>query len=136
MDKNIEKDLYEFGTKLYNLRMEKGYSLRDLEDISDKVYHQRVAKGSWSKYEKGMIEPGLTKLRMISDIYGVTLDYLVGLTDDRNGHATESKTEKNLDSGQVALLKAFDNSSEIQQKVVRNVLNIRKKIPNKKETGD
>lgn len=75
------KELIEFGTKLYNLRSAMNFSYSDLEKITETKYHHQISRASWSKYERGMSEPTLTNLRIMADLFHVSVDYLIGLTD-------------------------------------------------------
>ena len=39
-------------------------------------------RGAIRRYERGEREPGLKELISIADYFGVSVDYLIGLTDD------------------------------------------------------
>ena len=57
---------------LQRLRKEKGLSQ---EDVAQKLY---VSRQSVSKWENGNAEPGVKDLAALADMFGVTLDELVG----------------------------------------------------------
>lgn len=71
-----------FSERIKELRSEKGLSLRDTEK-------ELKAKGinidftSISKYERGEREPSVSDAGKLADYYNVSVDYLVGTTDDR-----------------------------------------------------
>jgi transcriptional regulator with XRE-family HTH domain len=60
-----------FCEKLLQLRREKGYSQEQLAELLN------VSRQSVSKWEAGATMPELEKLVAISDIFGVSVDYLV-----------------------------------------------------------
>lgn len=127
-----------FANRIYNLRMERGYTLSDLEAISDEIYHDKISKGAWSRYEKALIEPTASKLRMIASIYGVSVDYLIGLVDDYGGHNNTVK-EPELTTDEIKVLKAYKAADEVGKRNARYILNTRKAKPKgiiKKEQSD
>lgn len=64
------------GERLKELREERGYTQKQL---SEKLGINSV---TYLHYEKEQREPPLSLLADISHFYGVTTDYLLGLTDD------------------------------------------------------
>jgi len=42
-----------------------------------------ISLSSYRRYENGTREPGAAVLRKLADLYGVSIDYLVGRSDDR-----------------------------------------------------
>lgn len=61
----------KFCDKLIQLRREKGYSQEQLADLL------KVSRQSVSKWEAGQSMPELNKLIVMTDLFGITLDYLV-----------------------------------------------------------
>lgn len=59
--------LFKFGRKLKELRDEKGWSLRDLEAITD-IDHSEL-----SRFESGYVSPQLLTLYKLSQALGVKL---------------------------------------------------------------
>ena len=72
-DENIRK---AFGARLKTLRKQKGWTQKQLANQVDMRFSQL------NKYECGMHIPPIEKLVQLSDILGVTLDYL--LTGNRD----------------------------------------------------
>ena len=60
------------GENLQRLRKEKGLSQ---EDVAQKLF---VSRQSVSKWENGAAEPGVENLKALANLYGVTLDELMG----------------------------------------------------------
>ena len=78
MDKNKEK-LSKFAVILSQLRRERGISQkRAATDLG-------ISQALLSHYEKGIRECGLDFVIKCADYYGVTTDYLLGVSESRNG---------------------------------------------------
>ena len=67
-----------FGTRLKELRQEKGLTQEKLGKIL------MVNKSSISRYEKNEQIPEINTLHRISEIFNVSLDYLLGKSDFRD----------------------------------------------------
>lgn len=96
MGKTISARMSIFASRLTTIRTEAGLTqsemakvIRDLSSTSSKVSEVAV-----SSYETGSRTPTLPTIIFIAQYFDVSVDWLCGLTDDRNGHivATE-KTE-------------------------------------------
>lgn len=66
----------KFGDRLKSLRMMNNLSQTDFGKILNK------SANNISQYETGKREPDLETLKIISDYFNVSLDYLLGKTDD------------------------------------------------------
>lgn len=58
--------------------MEKGYTMEQVGKFIG------IKKSSYASYESAYRQPSIQKLKSLSKLYGVTVDYILGLTDDRN----------------------------------------------------
>lgn len=67
-----------FGERLTELRISNGYSKRN--EFADKL---GIPSTTLRNYEIGVREPGHTFLKQISEIFNVSVDYLLGLTDEK-----------------------------------------------------
>ena len=67
-----------FNVRLRNLRLESQMSTKELSERLD------VTIRSVQYYEKGSVEPSLTVLKKIADLFSVSTDYLLGRTDKPN----------------------------------------------------
>ena len=65
-----------FSEKLLELRRREGLSQ---EQLADRL---GVTRQSVSKWESGAAAPELSKLVALSELFSVSVDYLVGLTDE------------------------------------------------------
>lgn len=69
-----------FSEILKHLRMQTGISQRQIAEVlktSDRQYR---------RYENGEVDPPLTFVANIANYFDVSLDYLVGRTDNSNSH--------------------------------------------------
>ena len=74
----------DFSQTMSELRRAKGYSQRRVAaDLN-------ISQALLSHYENGAREPGLPFLIRACRYYGVTADYMLGLSDDPLGAAKES----------------------------------------------
>ena len=74
-----------FNERLKLLRTEKNLSQQDLADQISLILggSKSCSKSSINMYERGEREPDASTLCRFADFYGVTLDYLVGRSDER-----------------------------------------------------
>lgn len=128
MEIDEEKELKEFGQRLHDLRTEKDYSYNDLEQISDVIFHCRIPKPLWQRYELGKTEPKLTNIKKIASIYGVSADYLVGLTDSRKGRYNSNKPLKaDVTAEESTIYKKYESATPEKKRLIRYALGIRQK---------
>lgn len=66
----------DFGERLIKVRKEHGYTREAL------AQSLKISKYTLRNYELGATEPGHTFLKQISDFFHVSIDYLMGLTDE------------------------------------------------------
>lgn len=67
-----------FGERLTQLRKENGYNTRN--EFAEKL---GIPNTTLRNYETGVREPGHTFLKQISELFNVSVDYLLCLTDDK-----------------------------------------------------
>lgn len=65
----------EFKTRLKELRKESPYTQKD---IAEKL---GISVSAYQYYEAGKNEPNIEKLKILADMFNVTLDYLTGRSD-------------------------------------------------------
>jgi len=82
------------GERLKELRFERDESLEEVAKIT------YLSKSLLSRYERGLVDPGLKALSNLARYYNVSLDWLFGFTEDRrpinadNPLANLSETKK------------------------------------------
>lgn len=69
-----------FQERLISLKKEKQVLQKDIAD------NLSISLRSYQDYEKGNAEPKMKYLIEIADYFDVSLDYLVGRTDNPNSH--------------------------------------------------
>lgn len=77
--------------KLKFLRKERGLTLQEMADILN------VSRGSYNYYELGKTEPNISILFQLSDFFGVSIDYLLGRSENSptvRGGSPETFTEE------------------------------------------
>lgn len=65
-----------FTTRIKSLRKEKGKTQDDMAKLLN------IRRTTYGEYERGRIMPPMDKIKFLSDYYGVTVDYLIGNTND------------------------------------------------------
>ncbi len=64
-----------YTKRFIELRKEKGYTQQYVAD------YLKIDRSNYSKYELGKLEPSIDMLIALSNLYGVSIDYLVGKAD-------------------------------------------------------
>ncbi len=109
---NKESDSMTFGERLIILRKENGYNTRN--DFAEKL---GIPSTTLRNYETNLREPGHTFLKTISSMFGVSVDYLLCLTDEK-ALKSEYKLTKN-EFIHIDKYRAIDNDGK---KVVDTIL--------------
>lgn len=65
-----------FGTRLHRVRSERGMTLQQVADALN------IGLRAYQNYESGHRSPSLDGLRALSKTLNVSIDYLLGLTDE------------------------------------------------------
>jgi transcriptional regulator with XRE-family HTH domain len=76
-------DLECFGKRLKELRTERELTLDMVVNALNTQYTIEINKGNLSKWENNVNSPSLRMASYLCQFYGVSLDYLLGLTDSR-----------------------------------------------------
>lgn len=72
--------MLSIGERLRLLRNQKGTTQREIAETID------VSPVSIQRFEYGTVRPSLEKLIALADYFDVSLDYLVGRSDDPKRH--------------------------------------------------
>lgn len=79
--------------RLYELRLEKGLSQRQIAKMLN------ISQSTYNNWENSRTEPSIAQLIQIAQLFGVSVDFLIGNTDDMgnivysNGFLTSTETE-------------------------------------------
>lgn len=79
-----------FGKRLKKLRSDKEITQLQLSEILD------TAKSNISKYEADTIEPNITMLCKLSKYFNVSIDYLLGIADEKLPYGTTNYSDKQV----------------------------------------
>lgn len=79
------------GERLKSVRKSAGLSLQDVADRLNRDFGANINKGMISKYENGIHEPSAAMIFCLSNIFGVSADYLTCRTDAQNEHDLSSE---------------------------------------------
>ena len=84
----------EFKDRLKELRLECDYSMGDVVVEVNKRFGSNLTTSHISRYENGERTPSITIASYLAQFYGVSLDYLVGLVNDRTEKLGDPSTWK------------------------------------------
>ena len=62
-----------FHERVRKSRIDAGYTQAQVADVL------KIARSSISKYDTGHLEPNLERLAMLGSLFGVSVDYLLGI---------------------------------------------------------
>lgn len=111
-----------FSKRLKDLRIEYGYTQADLAKFLE------LEAPAISKYELGLREPSLAVLNKLSEIFNVSIDYLLGKTDTKE----LEDIEINDDDIDVAFYEGYKDLEDEDKEVMRNTLKAFLRKNNKK----
>ncbi|HLT85902.1 MAG TPA: helix-turn-helix transcriptional regulator [Georgenia sp.] len=107
-----------FGKKLKQLRREKRITQMDLAKILE------VDNTTISKWESDIYEPEMTAIKKIADYFNVSIDYLLGRTDDPNPHTYDEKEAEKAFQKAIAAMKKEPHDKEYAMKKIREFMQI------------
>lgn len=110
----------EFRYVEKNLRDERGLTMDELCYQLNKRYGLTIGKSIISKWERGLQYPHASHLSALADFYNVSVDYLMGRTDEPTLNMKEGAITKK----EMRLLTAYRMASEDTQNAVNAVLHI------------
>ncbi len=97
----------DFKIRLHNLRTDKDLSQTELGKLLN------LKNSAISKYEKGATEPSIETLIKIAEIFECSIDYLIGISDQRNPYTTNAFAPKEVE----LILKYRNLSTENQIRI-------------------
>lgn len=106
----------ELSGRLKKLRENKGISMDKMCSDLYKLYGVNLAKSTISKWENGKMEPTLSYARILSKYFNVTLDYITGIS--------ENKEIKDSSNGLETIAAHFDGEefSEADKEDIENFI--------------
>ncbi|MBR3778162.1 MAG: helix-turn-helix domain-containing protein [Clostridia bacterium] len=79
---------YSFGERLLHLRKQTGLTQ---QAVADKL---NIHRTSYTKYETGVVTPDHQGLVALAELFGVTVDYLVGHDEPSTPSVTDAEGER------------------------------------------
>lgn len=99
--------------QLRSLRKEHSWKQKDVADMLG------IHVTTYTKYETGGSEPNHEMLLKLADIFSVSIDYLLGRTDQREKLPAENEE---LSSAEVELVNAYRDAPANVQAAIRTLL--------------
>lgn len=102
--------MYLLGERLKDLRDEFGY---DQKDMGQKL---NMTPSAYGYYEQERSEPSLETLIKIAEIFNVSTDYLLGLSNTRENHVYPSKSNKSsLSDAELETIQKMKENSLLEE---------------------
>lgn len=79
-----------FGQRLRKLREQKGITQAEISKAL------KMNRATYAHYETGRREPDIATLRLLAEYFNVSVDYLIGKTNERNSSPHEIYNAKEL----------------------------------------
>jgi len=83
-------------------------------DLAKKI---NLSKANVSKYEANLVEPNLETLSLMSDLFDVSVDYLLGLTEDKLSTPIGSEYKSTDEDLKFALFGDIEIDDEVMTEV-------------------
>lgn len=106
-------------SRLKQLRRERGLSQRALADLLG------ISQQSVNKYENHNIEPDIELLCQIADVFDVSIDYLVGRSDDQNHQYVSLESDGSMpviSVGECRLVRDYRELSDAERQSIDLVI--------------
>ena len=110
-----------FSLRFHELRKERGYTMDHLADSMNKRFGENFSKSTFSKWENGRQEPSFSYVIMVSEFFDVSVDYLIGISDDRTPKRTRDMYTARDEDEKRLLIKyrnAKDAVGQEQKKII------------------
>ena len=107
----------KYGAIFKSLRTEKKLSQQEL------AAHMQINRSTYARYETSQTQPDFDTLFKLATFYDVSIDYLLGYSDEKNTYANITPTQKTiLDFFENSPSLSFDEGeAETLQKVLQDV---------------
>jgi transcriptional regulator with XRE-family HTH domain len=119
-----------FGVRLKNLRTKHHWTI---EDVADKI---NVARSTYAGYETEDRKPPIKNLIKLSKLYNVSVDYILGLTDEPNIREIEYDASKYLRKGNLNWNGVPLTDEELEPIIKLFEMIVRDRIPNSRKEGE
>ncbi|MCH5296886.1 MAG: helix-turn-helix transcriptional regulator [Ruminococcus sp.] len=101
----------DFSVRLKELRTDNDMSQTELADKLN------LKASAISKYEKGITQPAIETLKKLAEIFCVTVDYLIGLSDIRNPYGNTQITPNEAELVEHFRQLSYENKIRIDERI-------------------
>ena len=125
-----EKDLEfrkVFSKRLKMLRIDRKLTMKELAAALRQKYNIEISYGSIANYERCHRVPTLNVLVDISDFFGVSSDFLLGKTDEKNAKVLQTSIYDNNNTKHEVKI-AVDKDSKLADMPLKDVVKLVKEL--------
>lgn len=101
----------DFSVRLKELRTDNDMSQTEL------AQKLNLKASAISKYEKGITQPAIETLKKLAQIFCVTVDYLIGLSDIRNPYDISNITPNEVELVEHFRQLSYENKIRIDERI-------------------
>ena len=101
----------EFSVRLKELRVDNDMSQTELAEKLN------LKASAISKYEKGITQPSIDTLKSLAEIFSVTVDYLIGMSDIKNPYSNSQITPNEADLIEHFRQLTYENKIRIDERI-------------------
>lgn len=103
--------IMEFSVRLKELRVDNDMSQTELAEKLN------LKASAISKYEKGITQPSIDTLKNLAEIFSVTVDYLIGMSDIKNPYSNSQITPNEADLIEHFRQLNYENKIRIDERI-------------------
>lgn len=103
--------IMEFSVRLKELRVDNDMSQTELAEKLN------LKASAISKYEKGITQPSIDTLKSLAEIFSVTVDYLIGMSDIKNPYSNSQITPNEADLIEHFRQLTYENKIRIDERI-------------------
>lgn len=103
--------IMEFSVRLKELRVDNDMSQTELAEKLN------LKASAISKYEKGITQPSIDTLKNLAEIFSVTVDYLIGMSDIKNPYSNSQITPNEADLIEHFRQLTYENKIRIDERI-------------------
>lgn len=124
-----------FGQVFKTLRLKKELTQKDLAEDFNKKYNYSFNKSSISQYENDLRKPEIDALKDFADYFNVSIDYLLGKTDNPKDTVTTETKYNELEIPDDVLFKTLQSKYKISESDIKLAIDFIKRSRERDEKG-
>lgn len=115
---SVEEETKTQGFKIFNLKELRKSMHKTQQQVANDL---NIVQQKYQQYESGKYQPDNEMLLKIANYFNVSIDYLFGRTEDRQGNTIK---EKGLSENEQALIELFNQVPQDQQALVLSMIQV------------